>query len=167
VVIFRRIAVLGGSSPVIDLHDADAILQYDPQVRSWASPGARAHTHSHTHTLCPNGYMVWTCWDAGGHVGLPKPQRGASPLVWDVQRQPAAGQQDAHPSLLGSLPYEHAWGSEQALRSSREHAKQGGPYLSLRLVPPPHPQPVPRVPCSRQDAAFWPRWRPLRKSLAL
>jgi hypothetical protein len=34
VTVFKRIAVLGGSCPTIDLHDADAVLQYDPKVNT-------------------------------------------------------------------------------------------------------------------------------------
>eukprot|EP00045_Choanoeca_perplexa_P016882 m.234010 g.234010 ORF g.234010 m.234010 type:complete len:1105 (+) comp17387_c0_seq14:1971-5285(+) len=35
VTVFKRIAVMGGSCPMIDLHDADAVLQYDPKLDMW------------------------------------------------------------------------------------------------------------------------------------
>ncbi|EDQ92316.1 uncharacterized protein MONBRDRAFT_4775 [Monosiga brevicollis MX1] len=44
VTIFDRIAILGGSSPAIDLHDADAVLLYDPKLL-FRSPVMSRYTH--------------------------------------------------------------------------------------------------------------------------
>ena len=62
VTVFKRIAVLGGSCPTIDLHDADAVLQYDPKVNPclMLSTGMAALT---------------SMLSAAGHVGVPKPVR--------------------------------------------------------------------------------------------
>ena len=103
VTVFGRIAVLGGTCTKIDLHDADAILQYDPEV---------GHSLLLFRTFFVSLFsflQLISRSPTASHVGISDPERCQGRGFRRKGRCPA-DEQDAPALELWTVAHEYSWG---------------------------------------------------------